>query len=123
MGFDNLVDLMEPICQTIDYKKADMTIFDSFGIEVFVTENNPKYANLIIKQLKAYAKAHNYAESYASYKSAYGSMPLYTSANPEIKQLYINKHFCYVFKFSIVTNEFEIIRHTSFYNRNFLLSS
>lgn len=31
-----------------------MTIFDSSGIEVFVTENNPKYANCIIKRLKAY---------------------------------------------------------------------
>lgn len=49
--FDNLVELTEPICQTIDSEKADMTIFDSSGIEVFVTENNPKYANQIIKQL------------------------------------------------------------------------
>ncbi len=31
-----------------------MTIFDSSGIEVFVTENNPKYANCITKRLKAY---------------------------------------------------------------------
>ena len=55
--FDNLVELTEPICQAIDSMKADMTIFDSSGIEAFVTENNPKYANRIIKQLKAYAKA------------------------------------------------------------------
>ena len=54
--FDNLVDVTEPICQAIDSAKADMTIFDSSGIEAFVTENNPKYANRIIKQLKAYAK-------------------------------------------------------------------
>lgn len=52
--FDNLVNLTEPICQTIDSAKADMTIFDSSGIEAFVTENNPKYANRIIRQLKAY---------------------------------------------------------------------
>ncbi len=51
--FDNLVNLTEPICQAIDSAKADMTIFDSSGIETFVTENNPKYANQIIKQLKA----------------------------------------------------------------------
>ena len=50
--FDNLVDVTEPICQAIDSAKADMTIFDSSGIEAFVTENNPKYANRIIKQLK-----------------------------------------------------------------------
>ena len=41
-----------------------MTIFDSSGIEAFVTENNPKYANRIIKQLKAYAKAQGFDKSY-----------------------------------------------------------
>ena len=120
--FDNLVDLTEPICQAIDSAKADMTIFDSSGIEAFVTENNPKYANRIIKQLKAYAKAHNFDESYDPYKAAYGSMPPHASANPEIKQLYINGHFCYVFKFGIVTNGLGIIRHISFYNKDFLNS-
>ena len=84
--FDNLVDVTEPICQAIDSAKADMTIFDSSGIEAFVTENNPKYANRIIKQF------------------------------------YINGHFCYVFKFSIVTNGRGIIRHISFYNKNFMAS-
>ena len=84
--FDNLVDVTEPICQAIDSAKADMTIFDSSGIEAFVTENNPKYANRIIKQL------------------------------------YINGHFCYVFKFGIVTNGLGIIRHISFYNKNFMAS-
>lgn len=118
--FDNLVDLTEPICQAIDSAKADMTIFDSSGIEAFVTENNPKYANRIIKQLKAYAKAHNFDKSYDPYKAAYGSMPSHASANPAIKQLYINGHFCYVFKFGIVTNGLGIIRHISFYNKNFL---
>ncbi len=76
-----------------------MTIFDSSGIEAFVTENNPKYANRIIRQLKAYAKANSFDKNYDPYKAAYGSMPSHASANPEIKQLYINGHFCYVFKF------------------------
>lgn len=31
--FDHLVDVTEPICQAIDAAKADMTIFDSSGIE------------------------------------------------------------------------------------------
>jgi len=118
--FDNLVDLSEPICQAIDSAKADMTIFDSSGIEAFVTENNPKYANRIIKQLKAYAKANNYDKNYDPYKAAYSSMPSHASANPEIKQLYINGHFCYVFKFGIVTNGLGIIRHISFYNKDFM---
>jgi hypothetical protein len=34
-----------------------MIIFDTSGIEAFITENNPKYANKVIKQLKAYAKS------------------------------------------------------------------
>ena len=120
--FDKLVDVTEPICQAIDSAKADMTIFDSSGIEAFVTENNPKYANQIIKQLKAYAKAKGFSKSYDPYKAAYSSMPSHASANPEIKQLYINGHFCYVFKFGIVTNGLGIVRHISFYNKEFLTS-
>ena len=120
--FDNLVDLTEPICQAIDSAKADMTVFDSSGIKAFVSENNPKYANRIIRQLKAYAKAMNFDKSYDPYKAAYGSMPSHASANPEIKQLYINGHFCYVFKFGIVTNGLGIIRHISFYNKDFMAS-
>ena len=99
-----------------------MTIFDSSGIEAFVTENNPKYANRIIKQLKAYAKTMGFDKNYDSYKAAYGTMHSHASANPEIKQLCINGHFCYVFKFGIVTNGLGIIRHISFYNREFMLS-
>ena len=49
-------------------------------------------------------------------------MPSHASANPEIKQLYINGHFCYVFKFGIVTNRLGIIRHVSFYNKDFMTS-
>ena len=117
--FDNLVDRTEPICQAINSEKADMTIFDSSGIEAFVTENNPKYANRIIKQLKAYAKAKGFDESYDPYKAAYGSMPSHAAANAEIKQLYINGHFCYAYKFGIITNGLGIIRHLAFYDKDF----
>lgn len=121
MVFDKLVDLTEPICQAIDSAKAEMTIFDSSGIEAFVTENNPKYANRIIKQLKAYARSKGYNnKTYDPYKAAYSSMPSHAAANPEIKQLYINGHFCYVFKFGIVTNGLGIVRHISFYNKDFM---
>ncbi len=118
--FDHLVDLTEPICQLIDKQKAAMTIFDTSGIEAFVTENNPKYANQIIKQLKAFKKAHQLDDSYDPYKTAYSSMPSHASSNPEIKQLYINGHFCYVFKFGIITNELDIVRDITFYNKDFL---
>lgn len=120
--FDSLVDVTEPICQAIDSAKADMTIFDFSGIETFVTENNPKYANRIINQLKAFSKSQRFDKSYDPYKAAYGSMPSHSSVNPEIKQLYTNGHFCYVFKFGIVTNGLGIIRHISFYNKDFMIS-
>ena len=71
--FDHMVDMTEPICQKLDPHLATMTIFDTSGIEAWVTENNPKYANRIIKQLKAFAKANNLDKSYDPYKAAYGS--------------------------------------------------
>lgn len=118
--FEKLVDLTEPICQAIDSVKADMTIFDTSGIEAWVTENNPKYANKVIKQLKAYAKANNFDSNYDPYKAAYGSMPSHAAANDQIKQLYVDGHFCYVYKIGIVTNGLGIVRHLDFYNKDFL---
>ena len=99
-----------------------MTIFDSSGIEAFVAENNPKYANRIIRQLKAYAKNNGFDKSYDPYKAAYGSMPSHAATNTEIKQLYINGHFCYVYKFGIITNGLGIIRHLAFYDKDFFAS-
>jgi hypothetical protein len=118
--FDNLVDITEPICQQIDEVKASMTIYDTSGIEAYVTENNPKFANRIISQLKSYKKAMKLDDSYDPYKAAYGSMPSHASSNQEIKQLYINGHFCYVYKFGIITNGLGIARDISFLNKDFL---
>ena len=118
--FKNLVDLTEPICQAIDSAKADMTIFDSSGIEAYVTENNPKYANRIIKQLKAYANAMGFDKNYDPYKAAYHSMPPHAASNKDIKQLYVDGHFCYVYKIGIVTNGLGIVRHLNLYNQSFL---
>lgn len=118
--FDHLVDLTEPICQRIDKQKASMLLFDTSGIEAWVTENNPKYANRIIRQLKAFKKANGLDDSYDPYKAAYVSMPSHAAANPAIQQMYINGHFCYAFKFGIVTNGLGIVRDISFYNKDFL---
>ena len=77
--FDSLVDLTEPILQEIDADKASMSVFDTTGLEAYVTENNPKYANQKIRQLKAWAKANGLDSSYDPYKAAYGSMPTHAS--------------------------------------------
>ena len=120
--FDRLVDLTEPICQSIDPSRAAMTIFDTSGIEAFVAENNPKYLNSIIRQLKAFKKSHNLDDSYDPYKAAYASMPPHAEANPAIQQMYINGHFCYAFKFGIISNGLGIVRDITFYNKDFLLA-
>ncbi|KPU43720.1 hypothetical protein OXPF_31620 [Oxobacter pfennigii] len=114
--FESLVDITEPICQQIDPKLAEMTIFDTSGIEGFVTENNPKYINRIIKQLKSFKKANEIDDSYDPYKAAYASMPSHAASNPA------NGHFCYSFKFGIITNGLGIVRDISFYNKKFLES-
>ena len=118
--FDHMVDMTEPICQKLDPHLATMTIFDTSGIEAWVTENNPKYANRIIKQLKTFAKANNLDKSYDPYKAAYGSMPMHAASNKAIQQMYINGHFCYAYKFGIVTNGLGIVRDITFYNKEFL---
>lgn len=94
-----------------------MLLFDTSGIEAYVTENNPKYATHIIKQLKSYAKANNFDDSYAPYKAAYSSIPSSAAANHEVKQQYVNGHFCCAYKFGILTNGLGII---DFYNRDYL---
>ena len=120
--FDRLVDLTEPICQQIDKEKASMLLFDTTGIEAWVTENNPKYANRIIKQLKSFQKANGLDDSFDPYKAAYGSMPPHADSNPAIRQMYVNGHFCYAYKFGIATNGLGIARNISFYNKDFLKS-
>lgn len=45
---------------------------------------------------------------------------VHAAANQEIKQLYINGHFCYVYKFGMITNCLGIVRDITFYNKEFL---
>ena len=59
------------ICLQISYIPVSYTHL----IEAFVTENNPKYANRISRQLKAYAKANSFDKNYDPYKACL----LYTS--------------------------------------------
>ena len=101
--FNHLVDLTEPICQKLGPDLASITIFDTSGIEAWVTENNPQYDNRIIKQLKAFTKSHNLDDSYDSYKAAYGSMPTHAASNQAIQPMYINGHFATPINFRIFT--------------------
>ena len=112
--FYHLVDYTEPICQTIDKALASSIVFDTSGIEAYVAENNPKYSNKIIRQLKTYHKSLGNKAKFNPYVKAYSSMPSKASSNPQVKQLHINGHFCYVHKFAIITNALGIVRHITF---------
>ncbi len=117
--FDHLVDLTEPICQSLDPALASMTIFDTSGIEAWVTKK-PKICQPYYQAAKGFQKSHNLDDSYDPYKAAYGSMPTHAASNQAIQQMYINGHFCYAYKFGIITNGLGIVRDITFYNKDFL---
>lgn len=109
--FQNMVTYTEPICQLIDASLSQMLTFDTSGIELYVTENNPKTLNALIKKLKVYYKDNPDVDPY---KMAYGLMPSQAASCSDAKQMYINGHFCYADKFAILTNGLGIVRHIAF---------
>lgn len=118
--FDQLVDLTQPICERMDPELAAMSIFDTSGIEAYVTENNPKYVDTLIRNMKAWKASKPYNDSFDPYQAAYASMPSCAKSEPAVKQLYINGHFCYVYKFGMITNGLGIVRDIAFYDNTFL---
>ena len=88
-----------------------MLTFDISSIELYVTENNPKTLNELIKILKAF---YNDKPDVNPYKMAYGLMPSQAATCPDAKHTYINRHFCYADKFAILTNGLGIVLHISF---------
>jgi hypothetical protein len=114
--FNNMVDYTEPICQAIDASLAQMLSFDTSGIELFVKENNPKTLNSLINSLKSYYKGKPDIDPY---KLAYGRMPSQALSSPDAKQQYINGHFCYADKFTVIANGLGIVRHIEFLDNDF----
>ena len=88
-----------------------MLTFDTSGIELYVSENNPKTLNSLISRLKSYYKGNPDIDPY---KLAYGLMPSKAASCPDAKQQYINGHFCYADKFVMLTNGLGIVRHIAF---------
>lgn len=117
--FTRMVDYTEPICQAIDSSLAQILTFDTSGIELYVSENNPKTLNSLIRRLKSYYKDNPNVDPY---NMAYGLMPSQAAACADAKQLYINGHFCYADKFAILTNGLGIVRHIAFLDDDFKAS-
>lgn len=114
--FERLVELTEPICREISEKKADYLIYDTTGIELPVSENNPKFFNTKLKEAKKFARNK---PGYDPYKGVYRLLPSASATNPDARQQYINGHFCYAAKIGIVTNGLGICRHISFFDDAF----
>ncbi len=114
--FERLVDLTEPICQGMDAELADSLIYDTTGIESYVAENNPKFFSSKLRQAKMMAKTNPDTNPY---QAVYGLLPDCACANPEVKQQYINGHFCYAQKAGILTNGLGIVRHIAFFDDEF----
>lgn len=114
--FEHLVDITEPICRRINTKKADYLIYDTTGIEANVSENNPKFFSTKLKEAKKLAKGN---DGYNPYLGVYSLLPSESKTNPEIRQQYINGHFCYAAKAAIMTNGLGIVRHISVFDDNF----
>ena len=111
--FEYLVELTEPVCREIDEKKSDYLIYDTTGIALPVSENNPKYLNSILKETKKLVKTNPNLNPYGA---AYNLMPPASKANPDARQQYINGHFCYAAKVGILTNGIGVPRHIAFFD-------
>lgn len=59
-----------------------MLTFDTSGIELYVTQNNPKALNALIKRLKSYYKGNPDVDPHSM---AYGLMPSQAASCPDAK--------------------------------------
>ena len=113
--FERLVELTEPICREMDEALADTLIYTT-GIESYVAENNPKFAQIKARQAKAYAKTDPTFDPVLG-RTAF--MPDFAASNPDVKQQYINGHFCYAQKAAVVANGLGIVRHLELFDEDF----
>ena len=56
LTFQRMVNYTELICQSIDFSLAEMLTFNTFGIELYVTENNPKTLNALIQKWSLFGR-------------------------------------------------------------------
>ena len=108
--FHHLVDLTEPICQSLGAKDAQTLIIDTTGITPYVTENNPKYLKGALTKINALIKSNKIDVTNVD-KAVLSCMDKKSYSNPDASLQYINGHFAYALKASIICNAHGIIRH------------
>ncbi|ABY92607.1 MULTISPECIES: transposase [Thermoanaerobacteraceae] len=111
--FNNLVNLTEPICQAINPSLSNILIADTTGFEPYVRENNPKFFDSLYRNIKKFSKSN---PDFDAHSYACSKMPKFAHSNPDAKFSYINGHYCYSIKATILTNGLGIIQHISFYD-------
>lgn len=108
--FHLLVDLTDPICQSLGVRDAETLIIDTTGIPLYVTENNPKYLKGAMTKINTLIKSSNIEITNID-KSILSCMSKRSSANTDASLQYINGHFSYALKGSIICNAHGIVRH------------
>ena len=111
--FNHLVSLTEPLCKEINPFLSSILITDTTGFEAYVTENNPRYFDSILRTAK---KSQKNNPKYNAHSFACSKMPKVASSNPDIQLSYLNSHYGYYLKTAFTTNALGIIRHVDFYD-------
>lgn len=113
--FHTMVDLTEPICRAIDKEASKTLIIDTTGIEVYVTENNPKFFASIQNRIETYYKSRKQnIEPAQAIIQATCQMPKCSSSTPDACYQYINGHFAYALKGAVICNKLGLVRHMKF---------
>jgi len=114
LTLDNLVSIVNKELETIDSDINDFLITDTTGFEGYVTENNPKYYETMIRNAKAFAKKDQAPEDFDPVSYAQGKMPKEASANSDLSLKYLNGHFGYYLPAMIITNAVGVIQGIQF---------
>ena len=115
--FNNLVNLTEPICQAINPSLYNILIADTTSYQSYIRGNNPKFFDSLYRNIKKFSKSNPDFDAH-SYDCS--KMPKFAHFNPDAKFSYINGHYCYSIKATILTNGLGIIQHIIFYNNDSL---
>ncbi|WP_207180368.1 transposase [Anaerocellum diazotrophicum] len=101
--FYNLAKYAQNIALEINPDLASCVIFDTTALVPMLKENNPKFIQSMLRKTKS--QNPNLTSS-AVYYLTYSNLPKSASASPYITRMFANGHFCYGYKFAIITNGF-----------------
>jgi len=111
---DNLVSIVNSELVEIVPDSSRILIADTTGFEGYVTENNPKFFEALLKSAKAYEKTGKAPKNFDPIKYAQGKMPKEAGSNNDISLAYLNGHLGYYQKSMILTDGLGIIQDIQF---------